>query len=192
MVKLTRIYTRGGDTGQTSLGSGERISKSALRVECIGEVDEANAAIGWAREMVKGTFPDVDILLARIQNDLFDLGADLCIPEPPGVAAGTALRIVGSQVASLEKEIDSLNEKLEPLNSFILPGGSQASAALHIGRTVVRRAERAIIKLHEVDPINLEAIKYLNRLSDLLFVLCRHVNNNGKADVLWVPGKSGL
>jgi cob(I)alamin adenosyltransferase len=183
MVHLTRIYTRGGDKGDTSLGSGTRVSKSDARIQAIGDVDEANAAIGWARQFApKG----LDSLLSRIQNDLFDLGADLCVPEE----SPTALRIVASQVDFLEKKIDKLNEPLAPLRSFILPGGSKGSAALHLARTVVRRAERSLIHLHRAQPLNEEAIKYLNRLSDLLFVLCRHVNDNGKKDVLWVPGKS--
>lgn len=183
MVHLTRIYTRGGDKGETSLGSGTRISKSDERIHAIGEVDEANAAIGFAKEY---TPKSLHALLVRIQNDLFDLGADLCIPEE----SPTALRIIASQVDFLEKEIDQFNQDLEPLTSFILPGGSKASAALHLARTIVRRAERALIKLHQIQPINSEAVKYLNRLSDLLFVLCRHVNDNGRKDVLWVPGKS--
>jgi cob(I)alamin adenosyltransferase len=188
MVHLTRIYTRGGDKGETSLGSGTRLLKTHLRIHAIGDVDEANAAIGWARAYSSQA---IDSLLARIQNDLFDLGADLCIPEEPNnIKSTTALRIVASQVDDLEKKIDELNESLDPLSSFILPGGSKASAALHLARTIVRRAERSVIHLHQSEPVNDEAIKYLNRLSDLLFVLCRHVNDNGKKDVLWVPGKS--
>lgn len=182
MVHLTRIYTRGGDKGDTSLGSGERVSKSDERIQAIGDVDEANAAIGFAKEYAPQT---ITPLLFHIQNDLFDLGADLCIPEE----SATALRIIASQVDFLEKQIDEFNEHLEPLNSFILPGGSKASAALHMARTVVRRAERSVIELHHLQPLNPEAVKYLNRLSDLLFVLCRHVNDNGNKDVLWVPGK---
>lgn len=182
MVHLTRIYTRGGDTGETSLGSGDRVSKADARIDAIGNVDETNAAIGWARQH---TPPSLDALLARIQNDLFDLGADLCTPEEKA----DALRIVASQVEYLEKSIDALNEPLEPLHSFVLPGGAKGSAALHLARTVARRAERSLIKLHHIQPLNAEAIKYLNRLSDLLFVLCRHVNDKGKKDVLWVPGK---
>jgi cob(I)alamin adenosyltransferase len=187
MVHLTRIYTRGGDTGETSLGSGDRVSKSDARIDAIGDVDEANAVIGWARQSTKqDAEKSLDALLVRIQNDLFDLGADLCIPEEtPG-----SLRIIASQVDFLEKKIDELNEPLEPLRSFILPGGTPGSAALHVARTVVRRAERSLIKLHHQYPINPEAIKYLNRLSDLLFVLCRHMNDKGQKDVLWEPGKS--
>jgi cob(I)alamin adenosyltransferase len=183
MVHLTRIYTRGGDKGETSLGSGTRVSKSSERIQAIGDVDEANAAIGWAKEH---TPKSLNALLACIQNDLFDLGADLCIPEE----SPTALRIIASQVDFLEKKIDEFNLKLEPLKSFILPGGSKGSAALHLARTIVRRAERSLIALHQIQPLNPEAVKYLNRLSDLLFVLCRHVNDNGSKDILWVPGKS--
>jgi cob(I)alamin adenosyltransferase len=183
MVQLTRIYTRGGDKGKTSLGSGKRVSKSHLRIQAIGDVDEANAAIGWARQQAPSSLDD---LLSRIQNDLFDLGADLCIPDE----SPAALRIVASQVEFLEKKIDYYNKTLKPLTSFILPGGSQESAAFHLARTIVRRAERSVVQLHEKQPLNLEAVKYLNRLSDLLFVLCRYVNDNGKNDVLWVPGQS--
>lgn len=192
MVHLTRIYTRGGDKGKTSLGSGTRVSKSDDRIQAIGEVDEANATIGWARECLKEqsdqplSFSSLDGLLSRIQNDLFDLGADLCVPEE----SETALRIVTSQVDYLEKTIDEVNQNLESLTSFVLPGGSKGSAALHVARTVVRRAERALIHLHHNQPVNPECLKYLNRLSDLLFVLCRHVNDNGRKDVLWVPGQS--
>lgn len=183
MVHLTRIYTRGGDKGQTSLGSGARVSKSDARIQAIGDVDEANAAIGWAKENTPKTLHP---LLYRIQNDLFDLGADLCMPEEKS----TALRIVASQVEFLEKEIDQFNQDLAPLTSFILPGGSKSSAALHLARTIVRRAERSLVKLNQIQPLNPEAVKYLNRLSDLLFVLCRHVNDKGSKDVLWVPGQS--
>ncbi len=183
MVHLTRIYTRGGDKGETSLGSGARISKSDARIQAIGDVDEANAAIGWAKEHTPKT---LGALLYRIQNDLFDLGADLCVPEEKP----TALRIVASQVEFLEKEIDQFNQELEPLNSFILPGGSKGSAALHLARTIVRRAERSLVQLNQIQSLNPEAVKYLNRLSDLLFVLCRHVNDNGSKDILWVPGQS--
>ena len=183
MVQLTRIYTRGGDKGKTSLGSGKRVSKSDARIHAIGDVDEANAAVGWARQYSP---THLDSLLSRIQNDLFDLGADLCIPDE----SPTALRIVATQVDFLEKKIDELNASLEPLTSFILPGGSKASAALHLARTIIRRAERSLIHLDQAHTLNPEAIKYLNRLSDLLFVLCRHVNDNGKKDVLWIPGKS--
>lgn len=186
MVRLTRIYTRGGDAGETSLGNGERVAKHALRVEAYGTVDEANAAIGVARLHVSG---DADAMLGRIQNDLFDLGADLCTPEeenpkyPP-------LRITDAQVERLEREIDAMNEKLQPLNSFILPGGTPAAAHLHVARTVTRRAERLIAALAGAEQINGAAIRYANRLSDHLFVLSRHVNEDGARDVLWIPGNN--
>jgi cob(I)alamin adenosyltransferase len=184
MVKLTRIYTRGGDKGKTSLGDGTRVPKQSLRVEAFGTVDEANAAIGLARLHAAG---DEDAMLARIQNDLFDLGADLCTPEDGKRGAG-ALRIVAAQVKRLETEIDAMNAELQPLNSFILPGGSPAAAYLHLARTVTRRAERLACALAAAEKINPEAIKYLNRLSDHLFVLGRRLNDNGARDVLWRPG----
>jgi len=186
MVRLTRIYTRGGDAGQTSLGDGSRVPKQALRVEAYGTVDEANAAIGLAR-LHTAAQPEPDAMLARIQNDLFDLGADLCTPEE-GRKAGGALRIDAAQVARLEREIDAMNAALRPLDSFILPGGSAAAAHLHVARTVARRAERLVCALAAEEPVNPEAIKYLNRLSDHLFVLGRRLNENGAADVLWQPG----
>jgi cob(I)alamin adenosyltransferase len=184
MVQLTRIYTRGGDGGETSLGDGSRVAKQSLRVAAFGTVDEANAAIGLARLHTAG---EADAMLARIQNDLFDLGADLCNPETGRRAAG-ALRIVADQVVRLEREIDALNAALRPLESFVLPGGSAASAHLHLARTVVRRAERLAVALAAVEPVNPEALKYLNRLSDHLFVLGRHMNDRGGRDVLWRPG----
>jgi len=184
MVRLTRIYTRGGDKGETSLGDGSRIPKQALRVEAYGTVDEANAAIGLARLHAD---PDSDAMLARIQNDLFDLGADLCTPEDGQRAVG-ALRIVAAQVERLEREIDGMNATLRPLDSFILPGGTPAAAYLHLARTVTRRAERLACALAAEESINPEAVKYLNRLSDHLFVLGRRVNDNGADDVLWQPG----
>ncbi len=184
MVRLTRIYTRGGDTGETSLGDGTRVLKHALRVEAYGTVDEANAALGLARLHTSG---DVDAMLARIQNDLFDLGADLCTPEEGQRAAG-ALRIIAAQTERLEAEIDAMNAELAPLDSFILPGGVPAAAQLHLARTIVRRAERLVSALAESEKVNPEALKYLNRLSDHLFVLSRHVNERGKRDVLWQPG----
>lgn len=183
MVRLTRIYTRGGDKGQTSLGDGARVAKHALRVEAYGTVDEANAVIGIACLHATG---EPAMMLARIQNDLFDLGADLCTPETEG--EGVRLRIMPEQVARLEAEIDAMNEDLAPLNSFILPGGSPASAQLHLARTVVRRAERFVTALAEAEAVNLQAIAYINRLSDHLFVLARVCNANGAGDVLWVPG----
>jgi cob(I)alamin adenosyltransferase len=184
LVKLTRIYTRGGDKGKTSLGDGARVAKQSLRVEAFGTVDEANAALGLARLHTAG---DEDAMLARIQNDLFDLGADLCTPESGRRAAG-ALRIVAAQVKRLETEIDRINAELAPLNSFVLPGGSPASAYLHLARTVTRRAERLVCALAAAEPVNPEAIKYRNRLSDHLFVLGRRLNDNGAGDVLWRPG----
>jgi cob(I)alamin adenosyltransferase len=190
MVRLTRIYTRGGDRGETSLGDGSRVAKQALRVEAFGTVDEANAAIGLARLHVAGdpgTDQGADAMLARIQNDLFDLGADLCTPEDGRRAAG-ALRTVAAQVERLESEIDAMNAALRPLDSFILPGGTQAAAHLHLARTVTRRAERLVCALAASEPVNPEAIKYLNRLSDHLFVLGRRLNDNGARDVLWRPG----
>jgi cob(I)alamin adenosyltransferase len=184
MVRLTRIYTRGGDAGETSLGDGSRVAKQSLRVAAFGTVDEANAAIGLARLHTEG---DADRMLARIQNELFDLGADLCTPETGRRAAG-ALRIVASQVERLETEIDAMNEALAPLNSFVLPGGSAAAAYLHLARTVTRRAERLVCALAAAEEVNPEAVKYLNRLSDHLFVLSRKLNDNGAGDVLWRPG----
>ena len=190
MVQLTRIYTRGGDAGETSLGSGERVAKNDTRVVAYGTVDETNAAIGIAR-LHTGDAPNVDAMLARIQNDLFDLGADLCTPEGDARAASKqegALRIVPAQVERLEAEIDALNENLEPLNSFVLPGGSAAAAYLHLARTISRRAERLMVELAGSEPINSAALQYINRLSDHLFVLARHLNDEGKSDILWVPG----
>jgi len=184
MVRLTRIYTRGGDKGETSLGDGSRVAKHALRVEAYGTVDEANATIGLARLHTAG---EEDAMLARIQNDLFDLGADLCTPED-GRRAAVALRIVAAQVSRLEREIDRINADLQPLESFILPGGTPAAAYLHLARTVTRRAERLVCALAAEERVNPEAVKYLNRLSDHLFVLGRRVNGNGANDVLWQPG----
>lgn len=185
MVRLTRIYTRSGDKGQTSLGDGSRVAKHALRVEAYGTVDEANAVVGVARQATDG---EADAMLARIQNELFDLGADLCTPLAEGEEPGRALRVTAAQVKRLEDEIDRMNEDLAPLNSFILPGGSAASAQLHLARTVVRRAERLITALAEVEAVNPQAVAYANRLSDHLFVLARWLNNGGTADVLWIPG----
>jgi cob(I)alamin adenosyltransferase len=184
MVQLTRIYTRGGDKGETSLGDGTRVPQQSLRVEAYGTVDEANAAIGLARLHVAG---DDEAMLARIQNDLFDLGADLCTPEDGRRGAG-ALRIVATQVKRLETEIDAMNAALQPLTSFVLPGGTPAASYLHLARTVTRRAERLTCALAEAEKVNPEAVKYLNRLSDHLFVLGRRVNDNGARDVLWQPG----
>ena len=184
MVRLTRIYTRGGDRGETSLGDGSRVPKHALRVAAFGTVDEANAAIGLARLDADA---DLDAMLGRIQNDLFDLGADLCTPEGGRRGEG-ALRIAATQVERLEREIDMMNARLRPLDSFILPGGSAAAAHLHLARTVVRRAERLVSDLAQREPVNADALRYLNRLSDHLFVLGRRANDNGARDVLWLPG----
>ncbi len=184
MVKLSKIYTRGGDKGETSLGDGRRLAKHAPRIAAYGTVDEANAAVGLARLNTEG---EADRMLARIQNDLFDLGADLCTPEG-AERRRQALRISAAQVARLETEIDAINAELAPLNSFVLPGGRPAAAYLHLARTLVRRAERLITELASREPVNPEAVKYVNRLSDHLFVLGRHLNDKGAADVLWVPG----
>jgi cob(I)alamin adenosyltransferase len=182
MVLLNRIYTKGGDRGQTSLGDGSRVAKHEPRVEAYGTIDEANAAIGLARLHTEG---EPDAMLARIQNDLFDLGADLC---RPGTADDGKLRVSEAQVLRLEHEIDGMNERLLPLKSFILPGGEPAAAHLHQARTVIRRAERLVSRLMESEPVNPVALRYLNRLSDHLFVLSRVVNDGGALDVLWVPG----
>jgi cob(I)alamin adenosyltransferase len=183
MVKLNKIYTRTGDKGDTGLVGKERRPKYDLRIDAFGIVDEANSAIGLARLHTQG---EHDAMLGRIQNDLFDLGADLATPYGKGVDKG--LRVADTQVTRLEKEIDKLNAVLEPLNSFVLPGGSQAAAFLHLARTTTRRAERTVCALATAEKINPVAIRYLNRLSDFLFVLSRIENNNGKTDVLWVPG----
>ena len=189
MVTLNKIYTRGGDKGETSLGDGKRVAKHDLRVEAYGCVDEANAVIGLARLQTADSKSggDADAMLARIQNDLFDLGADLCTPEDGRKSEG-ALRVAAAQVERLEAEIDAMNDALEPLTSFILPGGSAASAYLHLARTVARRAERLITALAEREAVNPEAVRYVNRLSDHLFVMARHLNDGGRADVLWTPG----
>ena len=190
MVKLTKIYTRGGDQGETSLGDGSRVAKHDARVEAYGTVDETNAVIGLVRVEIAragADEKDLDAALSRIQNDLFDLGADLCTPEDGRRAEG-ALRIGASQVERLETEIDNINERLAPLGSFILPGGAPIAAQLHLARTVARRAERCVTELAQSEKVNMEAVKYLNRLSDLLFVMSRAANNDGADDVLWVPG----
>jgi cob(I)alamin adenosyltransferase len=192
MVELNRIYTRGGDAGQTSLGSGDRVAKHDLRVAAYGTVDETNATLGLAR-LHTGEDRETDEMLARIQNDLFDLGADLCTPEGDARAARKqegALRIVPEQVDRLEQEIDTLNESLAPLTSFILPGGTAAAAHLHMARTIARRAERLMTELATHEDVNPDALKYINRLSDHLFVLGRHLNDGGRADVLWKPGQN--
>ena len=186
MVKLDKIYTRGGDKGQTSLGDGARVPKYHLRIEAIGTVDEANACIGLARLYASSSLISV---LSDIQHDLFDVGADLCMPHKEAPKK-EALRIQVTQVDRLEQTIDHYNEHLKPLQSFILPGGSPPSAHLHLARTVVRRAERLLTHLQETETVNNHCIQYLNRLSDLLFVLCRHCNDQGKTDILWQPGKT--
>lgn len=184
MVQLTKIYTKGGDGGKTSLGNGSRVAKHDLRVAAYGTVDEANAAIGLAR---LGAEQMADTMLGRVQNDLFDLGADLCRPLPE-VGKDDALRIQPSQVKRLEDEIDGMNAMLSPLESFVLPGGTPTAAHMHLARTVVRRAERLTVELAAQEKVSPTAIEYLNRLSDHLFVMSRYVNDQGKGDVLWVPG----
>jgi cob(I)alamin adenosyltransferase len=188
LVKLNKIYTRTGDDGSTGLVDGSRLSKSALRVRAYGDVDETNAIIGLVRLHLENR--PLDDMLSRIQNDLFDLGADLATPLPKKGEADSeyALRIVESQTTRLEKELDNLNEDLEPLKSFVLPGGTPPAAYLHQARTVCRRAERVCVALSEVDDVNPHAIQYLNRLSDYLFVAARWTNDQGQADVKWVPG----
>ncbi len=192
MVVLNRIYTRTGDGGTTSLGNGEVLPKFNLRIEAYGTVDEANSMIGLARQATSKSEPLVDAMLHRIQNDLFDLGADLCTPDRGEKLEFEPLRIIQAQVDRLEAEIDELNSSLEPLRSFVLPGGSEASAALHVARTVARRAERLIVELSltEGESVGGPALKYINRLSDFLFVAARYVNSQGKGDILWVPGKN--
>lgn len=183
MVKLTRIYTRGGDKGQTSLVSGDRVPKHDPRVAAFGTVDETNAVIGLVRLHTAG---EADAMLGRIQDDLFDLGADLGNPSED--FSDATLRIVAAQVTRLEEEIDAMNGELSSLTSFVLPGGTPASAFLHQARTVCRRAERLATELAETAPVNPEAVRYLNRLSDLLFVAARFLNDKGAGDILWRPG----
>ncbi|MFZ1726914.1 MAG: cob(I)yrinic acid a,c-diamide adenosyltransferase [Albidovulum sp.] len=187
MVVLNKIYTRTGDKGETALGNGARVAKHSPRVAAYGTVDETNSVLGLARQHAKG---NIDAALARIQNDLFDLGADLCRPdmEKDAEAGYPVLRMVSAQVDRLEAEIDAMNARLEPLRSFILPGGSALSAHLHHARTVSRRAERLCVELAAQEPVNEAAVKYLNRLSDWFFVAVRIANDDGRADVLWVPG----
>jgi cob(I)alamin adenosyltransferase len=185
MVKLNKIYTRTGDSGETSLVNGMRVSKYARRPSAFGEIDEANSVIGLARLQCSDD-AEADEMLARIQNDLFDLGADIATPE----SDKPALRITAPQVTRLEAEIDMMNNTLDPLDSFILPGGSAASAWLHLARTVIRRAERHMTELAAEEVVNQAAMHYVNRLSDHLFVLARRLNNNGKTDVLWRPGEN--
>jgi len=192
MVVLNRIYTKTGDAGTTALGSGERVPKTSPRIAAYGTVDETNALVGVARLQLAPADAEVDQMLFRIQNDLFDLGADLCVPDRGEKLAYEPLRISEAQVKRLENEIDALNAHLQPLRSFILPGGTAAAAALHVARTVSRRAERTMVELAAIpnEPVSAAALKYINRLSDFLFVAGRYVNDCGKADVLWVPGQN--
>jgi cob(I)alamin adenosyltransferase len=187
MVVLSKIYTKTGDAGETALGNGARVAKHSLRVSAYGTVDEVNATVGLARQHATG---DMDAALGRISNDLFDLGADLCTPDMhmDETLPYTPLRMVEGQVLRLEREIDVQNAKLTPLRSFILPGGSSLATYLHLCRTVCRRAERLTVELATMEQVNTEAVKYLNRLSDWFFVAGRIANNDGKDDVLWVPG----
>ncbi|MFT5868017.1 MAG: cob(I)alamin adenosyltransferase [Paracoccaceae bacterium] len=187
MVVLNKIYTKTGDAGETALGNGSRVAKYSMRVTAYGTVDEVNATIGLARQHTSG---DIDVQLAAIQNDLFDLGADLCRPdmEKDAESAYPPLRVIDGQVLRLEAEIDVMNDILEPLRSFILPGGSALAAQMHLCRTVTRRAERLSVELATMESVNPAVVRYLNRLSDWFFVAGRIANNDGKDDVLWVPG----
>jgi len=191
MVVLNRIYTRTGDDGSTALGSGERRPKHDLRVAAYGTVDELNAVIGMARLHAAGNL-ELDPMLARIQNDLFDVGADLCMPDKGKGPGGARLDVTDAQVEWLERQIDKLNGELAPLRSFVLPGGSAAAAYLHLARTVCRRAERLIVELKDKpgESVTAAAIKYVNRLSDFFFVAARFANDKGSSDVLWVPGQN--
>ena len=190
MVVLSKIYTRTGDDGTTALGSGRRVAKFDLRVECYGTLDETNAAIGLARLHTRSD-PALDAMLARIQNDLFDLGAELCYPDESKDARGR-LSVSDAQVERLESEIEALNRELQPLRSFVLPGGTQAASFLHLARTVSRRAERLMVALaaRPNEPVGGSALRYINRLSDFLFVAARYANDKGQSDVLWVPGQN--
>ncbi len=187
MVYLSRIYTKTGDGGETGLGDGRRVAKDHPRVEAYGQVDELNAVLG----LLVANCPTAEVELVRsIQNDLFDVGADLCVPPTAEEQPGQCLRVTAAQAERLEKAIDRLNEPMEPLRSFVLPGGTPAAAWLHLARTVCRRAERAVVTLTRSEPVNPQVVVYLNRLSDLLFVMARSANDGGKADALWVPGQS--
>jgi cob(I)alamin adenosyltransferase len=192
MVVLNKIYTRTGDDGTTALGTGARVRKDAIRVAAYGTVDETNAAIGLARVQLGDSYSSLDGKLSRIQNDLFDLGADLCVPDRGAPLPYEPLRITAGQVKRLENEIDEMNADLKPLRSFVLPGGSPAAAALHVARTVCRRAERLIVELaaEPNEPVSDAAMQYINRLSDFLFVAARFANGGGKNDVLWIPGQN--
>ena len=183
MIKLDKIYTRGGDSGKTSLGNGNRVLKHSLRIQAQGDIDETNAAIGMARRYINASTANA---LTRIQNDLFDLGAD--VARPGALTNDGNLRIQADQVTWLEAEIDEVNEGLEPLKSFILRGGSDLASALHFACTICRRAERSMTALAEDEPVNPESLKYINRLSDLLFVMARRANDGGRSDILWQPG----
>ena len=191
MVVLNRIYTRTGDNGTTALGTGERRKKYDLRIEAYGTVDETNSTLGLARLYTRDA-PEVDAMLARIQNDLFDLGADLCMPDKGKGPGGARLTVTEAQVSRLEEEIDRLNAELKPLRSFVLPGGSAGAAALHLARTVCRRAERLIAELADSpdEEVSAPVLKYVNRLSDFLFVAARYLNDKGTDDVLWQPGQN--
>jgi cob(I)alamin adenosyltransferase len=192
MVVLNRIYTKTGDSGTTALGTGERVPKTSPRIAAYGTVDETNAQIGVARIHLTEADADVDQMLLRVQNDLFDLGADLCVPDRGEKLSYEPLRVADAQVKRLEDEIDAMNSALEPLRSFILPGGTPAAAYLHVARTISRRAERLMVELSGIsgETVSTPALKYINRLSDFLFVASRYVNGRGKSDVLWVPGKN--
>jgi cob(I)alamin adenosyltransferase len=190
MVVLNRIYTRTGDAGDTGLATGERVRKFDARVSAYGDVDEANACLGLVRLHTAGDL-HLDPILARVQNELFDLGADLATPEREGRELGwEPLRITAAQVERLEADIDALNAEIAPLTSFVLPAGTAAASALHLARTVCRRAERSAVRLADdpAEQVSTNALKYLNRLSDLLFVMARHANGRGELDVLWEPG----
>jgi cob(I)alamin adenosyltransferase len=190
MVVLTKIYTRTGDDGTTALGDGTRLAKYDRRVAAYGTVDETNAAIGMARNALTELDAVLDASLKRIQNDLFDLGADLCVPDRGAELPYEPLRITPAQVDWLEAEIDRMNAELRPLTSFVLPGGTAAASALHMARTVCRRAERHVVELamQDGEPVSASVLKYINRLSDLLFVASRYVNGKGSGDILWQPG----
>jgi cob(I)alamin adenosyltransferase len=191
MVVLNKIYTRTGDDGTTALGSGRRVAKYDLRVEAYGTLDETNAVIGIARLHTKSAHPGLDAMLARIQNDLFDLGADLCFPDATNDKRGR-LHVTDAQVKRLEDEIDAMNRELDPLHSFVLPGGTAGASFLHHARTVSRRAERLIVALaaREGETVGAPALRYINRLSDFLFVAARFANGKGKSDVTWMPGQN--
>jgi cob(I)alamin adenosyltransferase len=192
MVVLNKIYTKTGDAGTTALGTGDRVPKHGKRIAAYGTVDETNAIVGVARTHLTADDKTVDDQLVRIQNDLFDLGADLCVPDRGAKLEYEPLRMTAAQVAWLEQQIDAMNSELKPLRSFVLPGGSPGAAALHVARTVSRRAERLMVELaaEPDEPVSAEALKYINRLSDYFFVASRYVNDRGKGDVLWIPGQN--